>query len=409
MRWLIAILSLAGCVGAPAQTLVKIGDDSKPAVETLRRLAERIRSCPEMVTSETRWGTKSDEIKRTYEGPPHNVTWDVLPADTVRAPYLGYVEFSLPMRYWVPEAKQHKYNKTFGIGNTLDFENVLASASSAERYRYEFDLGPEGLQFARALRRMPNATEWLDNQDAGKSCWHQAVTDTYVASARVPAPDAPNARPQIESKQVSPGAIDARWGAYRKAAEQGNAEAQWRLGWIYEDGEGVPQDYAEAAVWYRKAAEQGNAEAQWRLGTVYDRGEGVPQDYSQAAVWYRKAAEKGNAGAQLSLGLLFEDGHGVPQDYAQAAIWLHKAAEQEYALAEWALGTLYCFGKGVPQDYAEAYFWLDVAAARMGEGVNQANIASERNDVASHLTPAALIDVQARARKWFEDHPIRAH
>jgi TPR repeat protein len=48
-------------------------------------------------------------------------------------------------------------------------------------------------------------------------------------------------------------------------------------------GWGVPQDYAQAAIWYRKAAEQGSAEAQFNLGLLYDNGLGVPLDYSQAA------------------------------------------------------------------------------------------------------------------------------
>ena len=53
---------------------------------------------------------------------------------------------------------------------------------------------------------------------------------------------------------------------YRKAAEQGLAQAQCRLGDFYEYGEGVTKDLVKAAEWYRKAAEQGLAQAQCRLG-----------------------------------------------------------------------------------------------------------------------------------------------
>jgi hypothetical protein len=53
---------------------------------------------------------------------------------------------------------------------------------------------------------------------------------------------------------------------------------------------------------------------------LYDQGHGVPQDYAQAAIWYRKAAEQGLALAQSNLGVLYEEGRGVPKDYAQAAI-----------------------------------------------------------------------------------------
>ena len=86
-----------------------------------------------------------------------------------------------------------------------------------------------------------------------------------------------------------------RFVACRVAAEAGYADAQYSLGYMYSTGEGVPQDYAEAAVWYRRAAEQGDTSAQVNLGYMYDMGQGVAQDYAEAAVWYRRAAEQGDA------------------------------------------------------------------------------------------------------------------
>ena len=65
---------------------------------------------------------------------------------------------------------------------------------------------------------------------------------------------------------------------YRLAAEQGDAMAQTNLGWMYDNGEGVPEDDTEAVKWYRKAAEQGYAMAQHNLGWMYANGEGVPED-----------------------------------------------------------------------------------------------------------------------------------
>src|SRR5210317_891265 len=70
-------------------------------------------------------------------------------------------------------------------------------------------------------------------------------------------------------------------------ASTGNAEAQFNVGLMYKDGDGVPQDHAKAAEWYRKAAEQGYAEAQYYLGISYYYGEGVHQDDTEAAKWYR--------------------------------------------------------------------------------------------------------------------------
>jgi len=91
----------------------------------------------------------------------------------------------------------------------------------------------------------------------------------------------------------------------RKAAEQGNASAQFNLGAAYYNGDGVPQDYAQAAAWYRKAAEQGNSEAQYYLGVAYDTGQGVQQDDAQSAVWFRMAADQGNVQAQYNLGVMY--------------------------------------------------------------------------------------------------------
>ena len=89
---------------------------------------------------------------------------------------------------------------------------------------------------------------------------------------------------------------------WRPFADQGNAEAQAGLGWMYFHGQGVAQDYAQAVFWYRKAADQGHVVAQANLGLMHEQGQGVAQDYAQAAAWYRKAADQGHADAQYNLG-----------------------------------------------------------------------------------------------------------
>ena len=76
---------------------------------------------------------------------------------------------------------------------------------------------------------------------------------------------------------------------------QGDANAQNNLGIMYINGEGVPQDYAEAAQWYRLAADQGHTNAQFILGVMYQEGEGVPQDLVAAHMWLSLAAEESPA------------------------------------------------------------------------------------------------------------------
>jgi len=125
-------------------------------------------------------------------------------------------------------------------------------------------------------------------------------------------------------------------------AEQGNTDAQVKLGYMYELGRGVPQDYNEAVKWYRQAASQGHAKAQALLGNMYAKGEGVPQNYPEAMKWWRKAAEQGYAPAQVILGNMYAKGQGVPRDDREAAKWHRKAAEQGYADAYGMLGIPYC-------------------------------------------------------------------
>ncbi|MDA8136526.1 MAG: tetratricopeptide repeat protein [Desulfobacteraceae bacterium] len=113
-----------------------------------------------------------------------------------------------------------------------------------------------------------------------------------------------------------------------KAAEQGDVNAQFNLGWMYAEGRGVPQNSKQAVYWYSRAAGQGDASAQFNLGMMYDNGEGVAQDDQQAAHWYAKAAEQGIAVAQYNLGIMYDRGQGVVQSFQQAYLWLSLAAAQ---------------------------------------------------------------------------------
>jgi len=186
---------------------------------------------------------------------------------------------------------------------------------------------------------------------------------------------------------------------FRKAAEQGNAKGQNGLGAMYLGGQGVPQDYAQAMAWFRRAAAQGEAMAQANLGVMYDNGLGVPLDYAQAAAWYRQSAEQGYAEAQYNIGVMFVDGQGVPQDYAQAVAWYRKAAEQGHAAAQFNLGRMYQTGREVPRDDVEAGKWFALAAAR-ATGEDQKKFADGANDLAKSMTPAQAAESQRRAQEW---------
>ena len=90
-------------------------------------------------------------------------------------------------------------------------------------------------------------------------------------------------------------------------------------------------NYAVALAQFRLAAAQGEARAQFTLGTMYKNGEGVPQNYVEAVTWYRLAAAQGVAVAQTALGSMYYLGTGVPQNHAEAMKWFHLAAAQGFA------------------------------------------------------------------------------
>ena len=110
-----------------------------------------------------------------------------------------------------------------------------------------------------------------------------------------------------------------------RRAENGDPDAQFRLGKCYENGSGVSKDPEKAVHWYTKAADQGHADAQYNLGLCYHNGIGVSKNPEKAVHWYTKAADQGHADAQYKLGLCYEKGTGVPQDFLKAMGWYTKA------------------------------------------------------------------------------------
>lgn len=113
-------------------------------------------------------------------------------------------------------------------------------------------------------------------------------------------------------------------------AEQGNAKAQYGLGLMYANGQGVAKDEQQAYFWFRKAAEQGDASAQHSLGDMYSFGEGVPKDEQQAYFWWLLASAKGDESAKKNMGISEKTLPPQPRVQAQADArhWQPKTAEE---------------------------------------------------------------------------------
>ena len=199
--------------------------------------------------------------------------------------------------------------------------------------------------------------------------------------------------------------------SWRKAAEAGDARAQYELGGCYENGEGAGIDRTESVKWYRmsalggyapaqflmgyfcqedfrlehdpdeitrwyrQAAAQGYAKAQYNLGCYYARGQfkvfrslpggatssymiGIPKNPVEAVKWYRMAAEQGHVTAQYVMGTIYQSGDGVPQNLAEAVKWYRKSADQGHPASQFNLGVMYFHGRGTPKDFAESAKWF---------------------------------------------------
>lgn len=120
-------------------------------------------------------------------------------------------------------------------------------------------------------------------------------------------------------------AADVDINALQSKAAKGDAVAQLNLGAAYDNGLGVERDVDKAIEWYRKAADQGLAEAQFNLAHIL-----VSEDISTvgAAEYMLKAAEQGMADAQYLMGVTYAEGIGVEPDEEKARLWLKRAVAQ---------------------------------------------------------------------------------
>ncbi len=155
------------------------------------------------------------------------------------------------------------------------------------------------------------------------------------------------------------------------------------------------KDYATAFPLLRKAAEQSYAPAQFLLGIMYDEGQGIAENNREALRWYRKAADQGLVQAQFLLGIAYADGQSVAQDYSEALRWHRKAAEQGFTQAQLHLGLIYFGGIGVAQDLVQAHQWLNIAGA-----FDRKNAKEVRQNIEKEMTAEQIAEAQRKATQW---------
>ncbi|MBR1586272.1 MAG: sel1 repeat family protein [Clostridia bacterium] len=147
-----------------------------------------------------------------------------------------------------------------------------------------------------------------------------------------------------------------------KAAEAGQREAFFYLGYMYAKGLYVRLDYQEAMAQYKKGADRGSTSAMNNIGHLYENGLGVAQDYKAAADWYIRAADLGDPAGQGNAARMYKNGRGVPQDLDKAITLYRRAIQQGNESAMNNLAVMYEEGVGVQQDITQAIFWYKEAA-----------------------------------------------
>jgi TPR repeat protein len=258
-----------------------------------------------------------------------------------------------------------------GGAKSSKFGLAAARATGAESATGETERSGRGHQSLAAppphvLGANPPPTEPASTRDS--SGWSPPPKST------------PNAGPNMSEAEV------------QALAAQGDPRAQYELATRLLMRQEKGPDAKVAADWLEKAANQGFALAQLRLGILYGKGVGVNRDYTLARKWFQTAAEKGNALAMHNLAVLLSEGHGRKPNHTTANAWFRKAAELGVMDSQYNLGLDYMQGLGVERDLVQAYAWFAAAGA-----AGDTKASKKRKEIAALLDPEELEDARALA------------
>ena len=160
-------------------------------------------------------------------------------------------------------------------------------------------------------------------------------------------------------------------------------------------------DFAKAARIWAPLAQAGDSIAQYRLGLLYDLGQGVTEDGVEAFRWYLKAAMQALPEAEFNVAVMTDGGRFTAQDEAQAAMWYSRAASHGLPRAQYDLAQLYDAGEGVPKNHQAAVEWYSAAATRIPAAASHvASIAPIRpasGDENRALSPPLLYPTSERS------------
>lgn len=183
-------------------------------------------------------------------------------------------------------------------------------------------------------------------------------------------------------------------GLLARAAPRGASDAQFLLGLLYRDGDGVARDLDAARTWLLAASEQQNPDAQFALSALYLGGPDESRNTAEGMRWLREAAGQGLVEAQVGLATLLNDPASGVANRAEALDWFRRAADQGHPIAQRILGTRYLQGDGVTADPQEAFRWLTLAA-RAGDPGAMSNLGF------AHASGTGTPQDMAQAARWY--------
>ena len=147
---------------------------------------------------------------------------------------------------------------------------------------------------------------------------------------------------------------------WRPIAEAGDPTAQFYLGVMYANNEGVRFGEPMGMKWYRKAAEQGHADAQYNLGLMFNEGYGIPKNHKKAVEWWKKAAAQNHGKAMYNLAVSFYDGIGTIRNRDKAIeLWMVAAKDHNIQRGFFNVAIIKAGGYGVSADYIATHGWMN--------------------------------------------------
>jgi S1-C subfamily serine protease len=188
--------------------------------------------------------------------------------------------------------------------------------------------------------------------------------------------------------------------ACKKEVDAGDAECQVLVGYLFQEGLGVPANATEALRLYQLAARRGLAIAQCHLGYAYERGIGVTRNDVAAVGWYQLAAAQGDPMCEYFLAFSLIEGQGIAKDRTRAVELLKHAADRGYAPAQVELAYQLETAPGAMRQAVRAYMWYLVAARLTSNSKLKARATQGQNRLIIEFSSAAIIAARNAAAEW---------